>query len=105
MLLSLGADHMIDYRKEDFTQNGKYYDLIVDVVANRSLFAYKRSLSEKGMFIMIGGKVPRILQALFVGPLISSKQGRKLKLLAYKPNRDMEYLSQLIAVMEHQERQ
>jgi NADPH:quinone reductase-like Zn-dependent oxidoreductase len=49
-LSALGADHVIDYRKEDFTRHGKSYDLIVDVKTNRSPFAYARALNPKGTY-------------------------------------------------------
>ena len=45
---SLGADHVIDYTREDFTKNGKQYDLILDVIAHRSVFAYRRALKPNG---------------------------------------------------------
>ena len=45
MMSSLGADHVIDYTQEDFTQNGKIYDLILDVKTDRSIFDYRRTLS------------------------------------------------------------
>ncbi|GAJ11877.1 unnamed protein product, partial [marine sediment metagenome] len=48
MLRSIGADHVIDYTQEDFTRSGQHYDLILDVVAHRSFFDYKRALSPKG---------------------------------------------------------
>jgi NADPH:quinone reductase-like Zn-dependent oxidoreductase len=57
-LRSLGADHVIDYAREDFTNNGKQYDLILDVVAHRSAFAYSRALRPNGMYFCVGGSVP-----------------------------------------------
>jgi NADPH:quinone reductase-like Zn-dependent oxidoreductase len=54
---SLGADHVIDYTREDFTKNGKQYDLILDVVAHRSVFAYKRALGSRGSYFLTGGSV------------------------------------------------
>ena len=55
MLRSIGADHVIDYTKEDYTKSGRRYDLILDVVAYRSVFDYRRALSPEGIFIFIGG--------------------------------------------------
>src|SRR5256714_15041707 len=52
---SMGADHVIDYTKEDFTQNGQHYDLIVATNGNRSISEYKRALSPNGTYVMTGG--------------------------------------------------
>ena len=86
---SLGADHVIDYTQEDFTRNGQRYDMILDVIATRSIFDYKRSLNTDGVFVMIGGYVTRILQVAFVGSFISMSSGKKLGLLVHKPNKDL----------------
>ena len=51
LLLSMGAAHVIDYRKEDFTKNGNRYNLILDVKTNRSIFKYCRSLSPNGTYV------------------------------------------------------
>jgi NADPH:quinone reductase-like Zn-dependent oxidoreductase len=61
---SLGADHVIDYTREDFTKNGKQYDLILDIVAHRSVFAYKRALRSNGCYFLAGGSVATMLQIL-----------------------------------------
>src|SRR5688572_21311045 len=71
MMRSMGFDHVIDYKKEDFTKNGKRYDLILDVKTNRSIFSYARALSRDGVYVTVGGSLPRLLQALVLGPLIS----------------------------------
>src|ERR687893_1331054 len=54
---TLGADHVIDYTREDFTRTGKQYDLILDVVAHRSVLAYKRALKSTGTYFFVGGSV------------------------------------------------
>ena len=54
---SLGADHVIDYTREDFTKNGNQYDLILDIVAHRSVFAYARALRPTGSYYAVGGSV------------------------------------------------
>ena len=60
MVRSIGADHVIDYTQEDFTKSGQRYDLILDVVANRSIFDYKRALSPKGIYVMVGGSMAHL---------------------------------------------
>jgi len=95
MLKELGADHVIDYLKEDFTKNGKHYDLILDNVANRSIFNYKRALNQNGVFVMVGGSMSTILQAMLFSHLISSLGNRKFKILAHKTNKDLESLKKL----------
>lgn len=86
MLRSVGADHIMDYAKEDFTASGLRYDLILDVVGNRSVFAVKRALKPGGAYVMVGGSMSRILQALLAAPLIAWLERKKMKVLVHKPN-------------------
>ncbi len=65
---SLGAGHVIDYTREDFTKNGKQYDMILDVIAHRSVFAYKRALGPNGSYFMVGGSVATMFQMLLRRP-------------------------------------
>jgi NADPH:quinone reductase-like Zn-dependent oxidoreductase len=93
---SLGADHVIDYTREDFTKNGKQYDLILDIVAHRSVFAYKRALISCGSYFLTGGSVATILQILLLGPWISMIESKKMRVLAVRPNlKDMVYITEL----------
>ncbi len=95
MLLSIGADHVIDYTKEDFTKNGQHYDLILDLVGSRSIFDNKQSLSPMGMYAIVGGPNARILQVLFFGKWLSLTGSKKMRLLAHKPNKDLAFLKEL----------
>jgi len=95
MVSSLGADHVIDYTREDFTKNGKCYDLILDVKTNRSIFDYRRALSSNGIYVTVGGKSARILHLLFLGPLICKTGNKKLTLIMHKPNKDLSVLNEL----------
>jgi NADPH:quinone reductase-like Zn-dependent oxidoreductase len=93
---SLGADHVIDYTQEDFTKNGKQYDLILDVVAHRSVFAYKRALRPNGRYFLAGGSVATIFQILFLGSWIRGTTGKRVRILAVQPNlEDMVYVMEL----------
>jgi NADPH:quinone reductase-like Zn-dependent oxidoreductase len=85
---SLGADHVIDYTREDFTRNGKQYDLILDVIAHRSVFACQRALRPKGTYYFVGGSVAVLFQILLFGPLIRRTTGRSLRLLVVPQNRE-----------------
>lgn len=96
---SLGADHVIDYTRQDFTQQGELYDLILDIAARHSLFAYKRALTPTGVYSCVGGTAGPILLTLALGPLISRTGSRKLGLpLNWKPfnKRDVAELTGLI---------
>ncbi|WNQ10692.1 NAD(P)-dependent alcohol dehydrogenase [Paenibacillus aurantius] len=86
MLLSLGAEHVWDYTKEDFTNSGQQYDLILDVVGNRSVFALKRALKPGGTYVMVGGSLLRILQTLLAAPLAAWLEKKKVSVLVHKPN-------------------
>ena len=96
-MLSLGADHVIDYTKEDFTKNGRQYDLILDVIASRSIFAYKRALKPNGNYFMAGGSVATMFQSLLMGPLIRRITSRNIKLLMVQTDsKDLVYITELI---------
>ncbi|HSK85839.1 MAG TPA: NAD(P)-dependent alcohol dehydrogenase [Rubrobacter sp.] len=93
---SLGADHVIDYTREDFTKNGEQYDLILDIVANRSVFAYKRALRPNGSYFLTGGSVTTIFQILLLGPWIRGTTGKKMRILAVQPNlKDLVHVTDL----------
>jgi NADPH:quinone reductase-like Zn-dependent oxidoreductase len=86
-LRSLGADHVIDYTKEDFTKNGKQYDLILDTIAHRSAFAYARALRPNGTYFFVGGSVATIFQILLLGPWIRRTAGKNIRILAVPQSR------------------
>ena len=96
MLRSLGADHVIDYRQEDFTKNGQRYDLILDVVANRRVFDYRDALNPKGVFAMVGGSTALIFQLLFLGSWISKRADKKMGVVMHQPNQtDLNFITEL----------
>jgi NADPH:quinone reductase-like Zn-dependent oxidoreductase len=81
---SLGADHVIDYTRQDFTRNGYAYDLILDLAAHRPAPAYRRALAPGGRYLYVGGSVATLLQVLLLGPLIGRAAGKTIRLLAVK---------------------
>ncbi|MEX5305558.1 NAD(P)-dependent alcohol dehydrogenase [Kocuria sp. CPCC 205258] len=81
---SLGAAEVIDYRTGDFTRTGPY-DLIIDLVARRSVFAYRRALAPGGTCLVVGGTTRALLRMATVGALIGMMTGRRLGVLAVRP--------------------
>ena len=82
-LRSLGADEVIDYRREDFTRRGPY-DLILDLVAHRSVFAYRRALARGGRYRCVGGSVRALLRVLTVGVPVARLTGRRMGVLVVR---------------------
>jgi len=90
---SLGADRVIDYTKEDFTEKQELYDLIFDIVANRSVSDYMRVLTPRGRYVACAFNPT----SLFFGGLISKKEGKKASSLVHKPNpKDLNHMKELI---------
>jgi NADPH:quinone reductase-like Zn-dependent oxidoreductase len=78
MARSMGADHVIDYRQEDFTQNRKGYDLIYAVNGYHSLSAYKHALNPQGVYVCAGGAISQMLEAMLLGKWMSRNGDKKL---------------------------
>ena len=81
----LGADEVLDYRRDDFTRDHEPYDLILDLVAHRSVFAYRRALAPGGRYRCVGGSVRALLRVLTIGVAAGLVTGRSLGVLAVKP--------------------
>jgi len=96
LVRSLGADHIIDYTKEDFTKNGQQYDLIVATAGYRSIYEYKRALNPNGIYVCTGGAWSQIFQALLLAKMLSEPAGKKLGVLTMKPDFDFSTLKELI---------
>ncbi len=79
---SLGADEVIDYHRDDFTR--QRYDLILDMVAHRSVFAYRRALNRGGRYHCVGGTVPTLLRVLTAGVVVGAVTGRRLGMLVVR---------------------
>jgi len=98
MLYTLGADHLIDYTKQDYTKNGQTYDLIF-AIAYRSIFDHKRSLKPNGVYVSAGGpSVKRIFQDMLIGPMLFKREGKRLVGgWAVNPNdKDLLFIKELI---------
>lgn len=97
MMHSLGADHVIDYSQEDFTQNGQSYDLIIAANGYHSISEYKRALNPKGTYVMTGGSTAQMFQAILLGRWISMIGSKKMGNLMAKPNqKDLLFLKELL---------
>lgn len=95
MMKAIGFDHVIDYRTTDFTKTGIVYDLIVDAKTSRSVFQNARAVKKGGRYVTVGGEIPMLLQTLALGPVVSALQGKKMKIVALKPNKDLLYMNEL----------
>jgi NADPH:quinone reductase-like Zn-dependent oxidoreductase len=98
MVRSLGADHVIDYTKEDFTRTGQLYDLVYAANGYHPLSAYKRALCPQGIYVCAGGTMTQFMQAILLGPWMSEKGGRKLGTMgiAKVTQKDLAYLGELL---------
>jgi NADPH:quinone reductase-like Zn-dependent oxidoreductase len=100
MVRALGADHVIDYTKVDYTKAGDRYDWIVDTDSHHSLFSVRRALRPKGVYVTLGGTTSTLISALLVAPLISRATDKWIGLLLWwKPFKaeDVATLRELIA--------
>ena len=95
---SLGADHVIDYTQEDFTKNGKQYDLILATNGYHPLADYQRALSPTGSYVMTGGTNAQMTEAMLYGPLKSRNGKQQMGNLLAQPNqKDLETVAELLA--------
>jgi NADPH:quinone reductase-like Zn-dependent oxidoreductase len=97
LLRSLGADHFIDYQTEDYTNSGKTYHKILDVIAHRPASHYNRALTPDGTFAMIGGSMGLLLlRMMIVEPFLSLFRKKKIGIMGYRVNRkELDNITQL----------
>ena len=97
MAQSIGADHVVDYTREDFTRNGQAYDVIVAANGFYSIFDYRRALTPTGIFVVAGGAIPLMIQTMALGPVMTRRGGRSFRGVMTKPNQpDMFFLAGLL---------
>ncbi len=84
LIRTLGADEVIDYRSDDFTRGHEPYDVILDLVAHRSVFAYRRALAAGGRYRCAGGTTRALLRVLTIGWLAGRVTGRSIGVLVVK---------------------
>lgn len=98
LMRSLGAETVIDYTREDLADRSERFDLIIDVIARRSMLDYRRLLAPGGRYVMIGGATSRIAQVVLVGAWEAmTRSGRRMGLLVHRPNHDLDRLGVLAA--------
>ena len=94
---SIGADHVMDYTKEDFTKSGQRYDLIVAANGYHPILDYRRALNPNGIYVVVGGDMAQMFQALLLGPLLSWAGNRKMRGMMTRPNqKDLLFLKELL---------
>jgi len=98
MVRSIGADHVIDYTREDFTKNEQRYDLILAVNGYHPILGYRRALSPDGICVVAGGAMSQIIQALLLGPLLSRIGSKKIGFMgiATTSKEDLLFLKELL---------
>lgn len=98
LVLSLGAEEVIDYNKIDFTKQNKTYDLIIDLIGNRKVHDLSKVLSPKGTCVLVGIDQPkRLFGNMIKGMLISSFSGKKITSInAQTIQKDLAFLIDLV---------
>jgi NADPH:quinone reductase-like Zn-dependent oxidoreductase len=97
MARSLGADQVIDYTHENFSRNGRRYDLIIAVNGNHPLQDYWRALSPSGIYVALGGSLAQFFQGVLLGPLLSRIGRKKVRSFIARVNRtDLVFLKELL---------
>lgn len=96
-LQKLGADEVIDYRRDDFSAHPARYDLILDVRTIRPIRSYARALKQEGIYVTVGGDLDRLLWIYLAGPWLSRTSRRHLRILALQANGELDQLCAMVA--------
>ena len=99
LVRSIGADHVIDYTKEDFSRGDTLYELILATAGYRPLSAYRRALSPNGTYVVTGGTMAQIIQPEFASARNSGAGGQTLTTLSHEPKQeDLVFMKELLEV-------
>jgi NADPH:quinone reductase-like Zn-dependent oxidoreductase len=92
------VDHVIDYTREDFARNGEHYDLILDIADRHSVLHYRRSLTQRGRYVLIARTLSGFIQAALLGGLLTLTGSKAMGVFAWRPNNedDLDFLGGLI---------
>ena len=95
---SIGADHVIDYTKENFTKQGQHYDLIIGANGYHPLQDYRRALSPGGIYVALGGSITQVVQSMLLGPLVSRFGSKKMVFMGIAKinQKDLAFLAELL---------
>ncbi len=94
LVRSLGADHVLDYTRDDFAATGQRYDLILAANGNRSIRDYRRALAPDGAYVTTGGSNRQLAEALVFGPMLSRGQQKLGNLLVRPSQADLQFLAE-----------
>jgi len=99
LIRSVGADHVIDYTREDFADNGLRYDMILDIAAQRSVLDCRRSLAPRGRHVLIARSLGGFFAAAVVGAGISVAGSKRMGVFMWRPNNreDLAEMGRLLA--------
>jgi NADPH:quinone reductase-like Zn-dependent oxidoreductase len=93
---TLGYDEVMDYKKEDFLQGNQKYDLILDCRTNRSLWKYLKVLKPGGKYVTVGGASGKLLQMLYLNPILKVFSSKRVKMVMLRSNEDLDFIHNLI---------
>jgi NADPH:quinone reductase-like Zn-dependent oxidoreductase len=98
MLRKLGADHVVDYTREDVTMSGRRYDVVLDIADTRSVLRYRRCLQPSGRYVLIARTLSGFVEAAVFGVLITLATSKRMGVFAWKPNgrADLDALARLL---------
>lgn len=94
LMRSIGADHVLDYTRSDYTKSGQTYDLVIDVTIHRAIPEYLGAVSPAGTLVAVGGTTQRILQLMLLGRWMTRRTSQRMQLLLAKPNVGLDLITE-----------